>query len=118
MIALYLCRPHYQSLLIIYLKFTKKECKECEERRKIKSVCNFIELTNNKLNFECKKCKKRWLKPINGLIKKFPNIHQFCNGEINKYISLLKKGIYPREYIDSWERSNEISLPDKKSLLQ
>ena len=34
----------------------KKECKGCEERRKIKSVCNFIGLKNNKLNYECKEC--------------------------------------------------------------
>ena len=32
----------------------KKECTGCEERRKIKSVCNFIGLKNNKLNYECK----------------------------------------------------------------
>ena len=51
----------------------KKECKECEEKRKIKSVCKFIGLKNNKLNCECKECEKRWLKPVNGLIKKFPS---------------------------------------------
>ena len=73
----------------------KKECKGCEERRKIKSVCNFIVLKNNKLNYECKECKKRWLKSINGLIKEFPNIHQLCNGDINKFVSLLRKGVYP-----------------------
>ena len=48
----------------------KKECKGCEEKRNIKSVCNFIGLRNNKLNYKCKKCKKRWFKPVNGLIKK------------------------------------------------
>ena len=71
----------------------KKECKGCEERRKIKSVCNFIGLKNNKLNYECKECKKRWLKPANGLIKKFPNINQCYNGDINKFILLLRKGV-------------------------
>ena len=71
----------------------KKECKVCKERRKIKSVCNFIGLKNNKLNYECKECKKRWLKPVNGLIKKFPNANQFCNGDINKFILLLRKGV-------------------------
>ena len=40
----------------------KKECKGCEERRKIKSVCNFIGLKNNKLNYECKECKKKTVK--------------------------------------------------------
>ena len=27
---------------------------------------------------------------------------------------LLRKGVYPYEYIDSWERFNETSLPSKK----
>ena len=82
----------------------KKECKGCEERRKIKSVCNFIGLKNNKLNYECKECKKRSLKPVNGLIKKFSNIHQFCHGDINKFVLSLRKGGYPYEYMDSWKR--------------
>ena len=30
--------------------------KGCEERRKVKSVCDFIGLKNNKLNYECKEC--------------------------------------------------------------
>ena len=30
----------------------KKECKGCEEKRKIKSVCNFIGLENNKLRMQ------------------------------------------------------------------
>ena len=34
---------------------------------------------------------KRQLKPINGLIKKFSNIYQFCNGDINKFVLLIKK---------------------------
>ena len=34
---------------------------------------------------------KRQLKPLNGLIKKFSNIYQFCNGDINKFVLLLKK---------------------------
>ena len=58
---------------------------------------------------------KRWLKPANGLIKKFPNIHQFCNGDNNKFVLLLRKGVYPYKYMDSWERFGETSLPDKKS---
>ena len=93
----------------------KEECKVCQERRKIKSVCNFIGLKNNKLNYECKECKKRSLKPINELIKKFPNVYQFCNEDINKFVLLLRKGVYPYEYMDSWERLNETSLSDKKA---
>ena len=36
----------------------KKECKGCEEKRKIKSVCNLIDLENNKLNTNAKNVKK------------------------------------------------------------
>ena len=68
----------------------KKECKGCEGRRKIKTVCNFIGFKNNKSNYECKECKKRWLNPINGLIKKFPNTHQFCQGDIDETFDLMK----------------------------
>ena len=45
----------------------------------------------------------------------FLNIYQFCNGDINKFALLLRKGVYPYEHMDSSERFNETSLPDKKS---
>ena len=54
------------------------------------------------------------MKPVNGLIKTFPNIRQFCNGDVNKFVLLLRKGVYPYEYMDSWKRFDETSLPDKK----
>ena len=50
-----------------------------------------------------------------GWTLKFWNIHQLCNGDINKFVLLLRKGVYPYEYMDSWERFDETSLPDKKS---
>ena len=43
-------------------------------------------------------------------------MYQFCNGDINKFVLLLRKGIYPYEHMDSCERFNETSLPgDKKA---
>ena len=42
-------------------------------------------------------------------------MYQFCYCDINKFVLLLRKGVYPYEYKDSWERFNEESLPDKKS---
>ena len=49
---------------------------------------------------------------------KFAQTYGFCNGNINKSILLLRKGFYPYEYMERWERFNETSLPDKKSFLQ
>ena len=45
----------------------------------------------------------------------FPNIYKFCNNDINKFILLLRKGGYPYEYMDSWEKFNETTLPNKKT---
>ena len=81
------------SLVDNLLEIYKKEWKGCEERRKIKSVYNFIGLENYQLNYNCKECKKRSLKPINGLIEKFPKVYQFCNEDIDKFLLLLRKGV-------------------------
>ena len=49
------------------------------------------------------------------LTKKFPNTYQLCNNDRIKFELLLKKGVYPYEYMDSWKRFKEESLPDKES---
>ena len=49
------------------------------------------------------------------LINKFSNIHQLCNKDLHKFALLLRKGIYSYEYMDSWKRFKEESLPDKES---
>ena len=33
---------------------------------------------------------------------------------IIKFILLLQEGVYPYEYMDGWEKFNEISLPEKE----
>ena len=41
-------------------------------------------------------------------------MHKFCDGDLNKFVTLLRKGIYLFEYMDSWEKLDETSLPAKK----
>ena len=48
------------------------------------------------------------------MINRFANTYEFCNKDINKFILFLRKGISPYEYIDTWERFDETSLPDKE----
>ena len=49
----------------------------------------------------------------NELVKKFPNTYQLCNNDHNKFELLLRKSVYPYEYMDSWKRFEEESLPIK-----
>ena len=46
----------------------------------------------------------------------FLNTYKFCNNDNNKFILLLRKGLYSHEYIDSWERFNETTLPFNSEL--
>ena len=48
------------------------------------------------------------------LIKKFENTYEFCDGDINKFILLLRKIVYPYECMDNWERFDEELLLTKK----
>ena len=41
------------------------------------------------------------------LIEKFSNTYQLCNKDLNKFALLLRKGVYPYEYMDSWNKFNE-----------
>ena len=75
-----------------------------------------MSVKDDQLIFRCFKCKKNYRKDFNKeLIKRFANIYEFCNEDMNKFILLFRKGVYPYEYMDSWERFDKTSLPDKKA---
>ena len=96
--------------------FNTIECKSFIEKIKINSECCLVGLKNNRLIYRCKECKEEWKRPINELIKTFPDIYQFCNGnlKINLFL-LLRKGTYPYEYMDSWEKFDENTIPPKEA---
>ena len=94
--------------------FISIECKSCTEKTKINSECCFLGLKNNRLIYRCKECKEEWKRPIKKLIETFPGVYQFCNNDLNKFVLLLRKGVYPYEYMDSWEKFNEATLPPKE----
>ena len=58
--------------------------------------------------------RKTTSKPLNEAIRNFPNTYRFCIGDLNKFILFLRKGVYPYEYMDTWEKCDETPLPDKK----
>ena len=101
MIVFDLCQPHYQVLLTTYLKFAKANAKDAKKEEKSNQYAILMGLKIINYVANAKNVKKIWLKPINGLIKKFPNILQLCNGGINKFVLLVREGVYPYEYMDS-----------------
>ena len=67
------------------------------------------------LIYECSRSKENYEKDFNKeLIKRFANTYRFCNKNLNKFILLLRKGVYAYEYMDNWEKFDE-TLPDKES---
>ena len=73
---------------------------------------------NGKLLFECFDYKRKYLKQIDKKLKdelknKFKNTYRFYDEDINKFMLLLRKGVYPYEYMDGWSRFHEEELPSK-----
>ena len=63
----------------------------------------------------CFECKKNYKEDFNReIIKRFKNIYEFSNKDINKFLLLLRKCVYPHENMDSWKKFDETSLPDKE----
>ena len=54
---------------------------------------NSIEWKSFMKSNRCEECKKL----IEGLIKEFPSIYQFCSGDLNTFTLPLRKGVYPYE---------------------
>ena len=108
-------KPSFSSIAKRISEINKKEWKACMERKNIKSECDFIGNKDNQLSYKCKKCNKKWLKPVKVLIKKYSIIYQFGNGDLNKFVLLLRKGVYPYENMDSWETFDETSIPPKEA---
>ena len=86
------------------------KCLDCE------SCLDYIKTKNKKLILKCFNCKQHYEKGFNKeLIERFASTYEFCNGNLNKFTLLLRKGVYPYEYLDNLEKFNETSLPNKES---
>ena len=67
--------------------------KKCRDKN-CKSECEFKGLKNNKLSYNCKECRKKQLKPINGLL----NL-------INNWLDIDKMYLYAK---DPYEKKKSI----------
>ena len=87
----------------------KIKCKDCGCYLKYGSV------KNNLVKYKCLPCNKNYSEILNEDLKnKFKNTFTFSNNDINKSTLLLRKGVCPCDYMNDWERFDEISLPEKE----
>ena len=63
------------------------KCTDC------KSCLDYMITKDDQLIFRCFECKKNYKKDFNDeLIKRFANVYEFCNEDVNKFIFVNKKG--------------------------
>ena len=86
----------------------KIKCKDCD------CFLEYDSVKENSVKYKCLPCNKDYSNKIDEKLKKrFKNTFKFSNNDINKFISLLRKGVYPYEYMDDWKKFNEPTLPQK-----
>ena len=85
------------------------ECADC------KSNCDYMINKDDQLIFRCFACKKNYKKDFDKeLIRRFSSTYIFFKANINKFVLLLRKGVYSFEYIYSWECFEETEIPSKE----
>ena len=95
MIVIGLCQHHYQNLLLVNNLsegLHNNRCVDC------KSCLDYMKNKDEKLIFRCFSCKNNYKKELNKeVIKRLANIYNFGDNDLNKFILLLAKGVYPYE---------------------
>ena len=119
---------HDQILLIILLKklmklnlnmeMTIKNVKLLEFNTKVKSfILNTQTLKNNLMRYKCQCYNKNYQKKFEEKLKtSFADTYKFSNHGIFfvKFISFLRRGVYPYKYINDLEKFTETSFPEKE----
>ena len=66
------------------------------------------------IEYNCPSCNKDFSVELDEeLKKKLKNTFEFSKHDTNKFILLLRTGIYPYKYMDDWVKFNKEALPEK-----
>ena len=87
--------------------------KEITYRIKFIDICRSMQDSLSNLVDNLSELKNREI-PNETLIERFHNTYQLSDNDFNKFKLLLRKGVYPYEYMDSWKKFEKESLPDKE----
>ena len=79
---------------------------------------SFLEYTNlidDLIEYKCLYCNTSYQEKLGEkLMEQVFKTYKFSNHDNNKFILLLRKSVYPYEYMDDWEQFDETLLPQKE----
>ena len=88
-----------------------KNCK-CEEKSFDNIKMTYGVINNQKIvRSRCKKCLWQEDQKLYVLKNKLPNTFKLCRSNVQNFLLLLRKGVYPYEYIDNMSKFNEKEFP-------
>ena len=67
------------------------------------------------IKYKCLSFNKDYSNKLDEKLKKrFKDTVKFSDNDIKKFILLLRKGVYPDEYMNEWKKFNETTLPENE----
>ena len=80
----------------------KIKCKVCD------CFLEYESAKDNLIKYKCLSCNKDYSNKLNEKLKKrFKDTIKFSDNDINKFILLPRKGVYPYGYMEDWEKFNK-----------
>ena len=89
------------NLVQTYQEFMIKNARNAWKGQILGWIVNLSDFKMADWIINAKNAEKPYNKLTNESITNFPTLYKFCNGDLDKFFLLLKKGIYHYEYIDS-----------------
>ena len=87
------------------------------QKIKYKDCDRFLEyeiVEDNLIKCKCLSYHKDYSKKIDKELKKrFKSTFKFSMDDSNKFVLMLRKGVYPYEYMEEWKKFSETLLPEK-----